>query len=125
METQSLYQRLGGSPGIARLVDDVVTAHAENPVIGARFRPYLEQPERLAVIKQNTCAFFEMGSGGPAQYKGRSMRDAHKGMNVSATEYMAAIDDIMDVLRRHGADEETQKDVLAIAYSLKTEIVHL
>jgi hypothetical protein len=29
------------------------------------------------------------------------------------------------VLRRHNIDEETQKDVLAIAYSLKGEIVHV
>jgi hemoglobin len=46
-------------------------------------------------------------------------------MNISAAEYVAALDDILAVLRRHGIDEQTQKDVLAIAYSLKGEIVHV
>jgi hemoglobin len=123
--TPSLFQRLGGTQGIAAIVDDIVVAHCENPIIRARFLPIAAQPERLAVIKQHTVSFFEMGSGGPATYSGRSMRDAHKGMNVSGEEYLAAIDDIMNVLRKRQVDEQTQKDVLAIAYSLKDDIVRV
>lgn len=123
--TQTLFQRLGGSAGIARIVDDIVIAHLENPAIRARFLPYLEHPDRVASIKKHTCDFFEAGSGGPTAYGGRSMREAHRGMNISATEYVAAVDDILRVLRKHELDEQTQKDVLAIAYSLKDEILHL
>lgn len=121
----SLFQRLGGSSGIAKLVDDIVAAHLRNPLIQARFLPVAQQPERLAAAKGHLRAFLEMGSGGQAQYTGRSMPDAHRGMNISATEYVAAIDDILGVLRANAIDEQTQKDVLAIAYSLKDEIVHL
>jgi hemoglobin len=53
------------------------------------------------------------------------MRDTHRGMNINEAEYMATIDDILAALRKHGIDEQTQKDVLAIAYSLKGEILHL
>ena len=121
----SLYERLGASAGIAALVEDIVAAHMANPTIRARFLPYAADPDRLRVIKQHLCAFLEAGSGGPARYSGRSMPDAHRGMNISAGEYMAAIDDILEVLRKHRIDEQTQKDVLAIAYSLKADIVHL
>lgn len=121
----SLFQRLGGTAGINRLVEDIVALHMENPIIKARFRPVLETPDRLAVIKGHLCAFLEMGSGGVAQYKGRDMRTAHKGMNISAAEYMAAVDDILVALKKHSIDEETQKDVLAIAWSLKPDIMHL
>lgn len=125
METKSLYERLGSSAGIRRLVDEIVVLHMENPVIRARFRPLLESPERLEVIKGHLCSFLEEGSGGVQKYTGRSMRDAHRGMNVSEAEYMATIDDIMAALRKCDIDAQTQKDVLAIAYSLKPEIVHL
>ncbi len=125
MDSKSLFERLGSAPGISKLVDDIVVAHMENPVIGPRFRPILEEPERLAVIKKHTCAFLAMGSGGPADYKGRSMRDAHRGMNIQEAEYMAAIDDILGVLKKNGHDEGTQKDVLAIAYSLKGDILRV
>jgi hemoglobin len=121
----SLYERLGRSAGIRALVDDIVQAHMENPAIRARFLPYASDPERLEVLAAHLRAFLEAGSGGPAQYAGRTMRDAHRGMNISEQEYMAAIDDILAVLERHHIDEETRKDVLAIAYSLKGEILRL
>jgi hemoglobin len=38
---------------------------------------------------------------------------------------MAVTDDILTALRKHRIDEQTQKDVLAIAYSLKGDILHL
>ena len=124
-ETQTLYQRLGGSSGINALVADIVALHMENPVIRARFRPYLETPEKLEITKKHLCAFLEAGSGGAAQYTGRTMQDTHRGMNISEAEYMAALDDILAALRKGGIDDQTQKDVLAIAYSLKGEILHL
>lgn len=120
---QSLYQRLGEIDGIRKLVDDVVEAHMHNPVIQARFLPYRDRPEDLANAKKHLTDFFAAGAGGPIDYTGRSLLDAHRGMNISAGEYMAATDDIMDQLERHGIDEETRKDVLAIAFALKDEII--
>lgn len=125
MANASLFERLGGSSGIVALADEIVALHMENPVIKARFRPYLETPDRLAVLKKHLCMFLESGSGGHGQYTGRSMRDAHRGMNVSAAEYVAALDDILAGMKKRGLDEQTQKDVLAIAYSLKGEIVNV
>jgi hemoglobin len=123
MQTATLFQRLGGTQGISAIVDDIVVAHMENPTVRARFLPILAQPERLSVIKAHTVNFLATGSGGAATYEGRSMRDAHQGMNISGEEYMAVIDDIMGVLAKRELDEQTRKDVLAIAYSLKNEIV--
>jgi truncated hemoglobin YjbI len=37
----------------------------------------------MDAIRKHLCAFLEAGSGGTAQYTGRSMRDAHRGMNIS------------------------------------------
>ena len=122
---KTLYQRLGESQGITALVDDIVEAHMRNPVIKARFLPYKERPDYLAQVKKHLCDFFASGSGGPEQYTGRDMLSAHRGMNISEAEYMAATDDILAALRKRQIDEQTQKDVLAIAYSLKGEILHV
>lgn len=125
MKGNSLFERLGSSSGINALVEDIVALHMENPVIRARFRPYLETPDKLAATKKHLCAFLEAGSGGTAQYTGRTMQDTHRGMNINEAEYMAVTDDILTVLRKHHIDEQTQKDVLAIAYSLKGDILHV
>jgi len=121
--TTTLYARLGGDSGIARLVDDIVDRHMRNPAIRARFAVYETGSPRLESIKGHTRAFLSAGGGGPAEYTGRGMPDAHRGMNISEAEYVAAMDDILDALDAQGMDSETRKDVLAIAYSLKGEIL--
>lgn len=123
-ETATLYERLGRAEGIAAIVDDVIEAHMQHPAIKVRFAPYKSDPARLAELKQHLCRFLGAGSGGPDVYSGRTMPEAHRGMNISEREYMAALDDIVQTLQQHGVDEQTQKDVLAIAYGLKDEIMH-
>jgi hemoglobin len=122
-ETTTLYERLGGTPGITSIVDDVIEAHMNNTAISARFKPYLDHPERLEKIRQHTIDFFTAGSGGSIEYNGRDMQTTHQGMNISAAEYMHVIDDIMKVLEKHHIDEESKKDVLAIVWSLKETII--
>ena len=118
-----LFERLGGIEGIRKIVDDVVEAHMKNPAICARFLPYKEQPEKLAVIKQHTVEFFSAGSGGAVNYTGKDMPTTHKGMNINQAEYMCVVDDILLVLDQHKATDDTKKDVLAILWSLKDMII--
>ena len=125
METTSLFERLGRSSGIERIVDEVATRHLQNPVIAARFRPFVEQPQKLQELKVHLARFLEMGSGGPQRYAGRDMRSAHRGMNISPAEYMAAMDDILAALAHMGIDEPTRKDVLAMAWALKGDIINV
>jgi hemoglobin len=75
---KTLFERLGGRPGISMIVDDTVDAHMKNPVVNARFLPYLENPARLAKIKQHTVDFFIAGSGGPGVYSGRDSSNPAK-----------------------------------------------
>lgn len=122
-EQTSLFERLGGTEGITAIIDDAVATHSKNPVIAARFLPYNEQPERLAVIKEHFVEFVSSGTGGPQEYTGRDMVTAHTGMNISPAEFMAVVDDLMMVLDQHNIDEQTKKDMLYISWSLKGMIV--
>lgn len=119
----SLYERLGGEEGITQIVDEAVAMHGQNPTIAARFLPYNEEPERLAKIKKHTVMFFSAGSGGSQKYTGRDMPTTHGGMNISAAEYMAVVDDILLVLDNKNIDDQSKKDVLAILWSLKGHIM--
>ncbi|MEE4259274.1 MAG: group 1 truncated hemoglobin [Bacteroidales bacterium] len=122
---KSLYERLGSANGISKLVDDIVNAHMENPSIQARFIPLKDDPEKLERIKKHTRQFLGAGSGGPEIYEGQVMPAAHRGMNVSEAEYMHTIDDIMASLDKNNIDQQSKNEVLAIAYSLKEQIVRL
>ncbi|WP_282042207.1 group I truncated hemoglobin [Halomonas alimentaria] len=125
MCSATLYQRLGGESGISALVDDIVEAHMRNPTVQARYLPARDDPVHFEELKGHLRDFLSAGSGGPAEYRGRSMPEAHRGMNVNETEYLAVMDDIQRVLERHGVDEQTRQEMLGITYSLKEEILHL
>ena len=68
--------------------------------------------------------FIGSGTGGPQEYKGLSMLEAHKGMNVNEAEFVAVLDDILEAMTKHGIGEREKADMLAIAYSMKDDIVH-
>lgn len=117
----SLYERLGGATGIARIVDDLIDAHLRNPLIKARF----ENVSDLAHAKKMACDFFGAGCGGPEKYTGKDMRAAHKGMNISEQEFIAVVDDILFALQKNGIDEQTRNEVLVILYSMKGDIIRV
>lgn len=117
----TLYERLGKGDGIRRIVDHTMAAHLANPVIKSRF----EGIKDLDHAKAMAWGFFCAGSGGPEPYAGRDMREAHRHMNISEQEYLAGCDDILLALDKSGMDQETRKDVLAILYSLKDDIIRV
>ncbi len=125
LETVTLYERLGGAAGIRRIVDGTVAAHMKNPLIGHRFQPYADRPERVEEIKQHTCEFFAAGSGGPDNYSGRTMAEAHRGMEIDAAEYDAATDDILSTMKALSYNAETRAEVGDILRSLKPEITYV
>ncbi len=121
--SKSLFDRLGGRNGISEIVDDTLENHMNNANVNARFLHFKEKPEQLAIIKNHTIDFFQAGSGGPNNYKGKDMVTAHSGMNISPTEYMHVVDDIFMALDKNAIDEDSKKDVLSILWSLKEMII--
>ena len=125
LKTATLYERLGAAAGIRRIVDGMVDRHQENPAIKPRFTPYIGQAERVEQIKQHYCTLFEEHSNGPRAYDGRSMAETHRGMNIDETEYMAAMDDIIETMKSLGHAEDTCKEIAAILYGLKDGIIRV
>ncbi|MEH6628311.1 MAG: hypothetical protein V7739_17850 [Motiliproteus sp.] len=46
-------------------------------------------------------------------------------MNISETEYLAVIDDILAALDSNGVGDQEKQEVLMIAYSIKGEVLHV
>jgi hemoglobin len=120
-EPVSLYERLGRFDGITRIVHDVMNNHLANPVVAPRFQAVkdLDHAKKMAV------EFFCVGCGGPESYTGRDLLEAHKGMNISEQEYMAAMDDILSALEKNDIDPGTRGEVTAVLYSLKNNIIRV
>ena len=115
---KSLYERLGGTEGITQIASDLVDIHMSNPAIATRFTN--SDPNKL---KNGAATFFIAGSGGPGVYKGKDMLTTHKGMNISAHEFLATLDDVLEALQKNNVDQREQEEVLFVLYSMKPDIV--
>ena len=115
---KSLFERLGGNEGIIAIASDIVDNHLANKAIANRFAK-----SNIEAIKNAAATFFIAGTGGENVYKGKDMLAAHKGMNISATEFMAVLDDALAALKKNNIGQREQEEVLFIFYSMRSEIV--
>ncbi|WP_076540690.1 group 1 truncated hemoglobin [Shewanella sp. UCD-KL21] len=116
--SNSLYERLGGSAGIESIANDLVDLHMANPTIAPRFA----KSDPVA-LKNAAATFFIAGTGGPSVYKGKDMLSVHKGMNISAAEFMAVLDDALQAFEMNNISQRDQEQALYILYSMRSDIV--
>ncbi len=116
--SESLYDRLGGTEGITAIANDVVDNHLANEAIAPRFAN-----ADVAALKKGAATFFITGTGGPNVYEGKDMLATHKGMNISATEFMAVLDDALNAMQKNNVGQREQEEVLYVLYSMRSEIV--
>ncbi|MFA8436725.1 MAG: group 1 truncated hemoglobin [Marinifilaceae bacterium] len=116
----TLYERLGGTEGITKIANDVVDIHFANPAIATR---YINAKSDIAAIKKGAATFFIAGTGGPDVYKGKDMLTTHRGMNISESEFVTVLDDVLKALNRNNIGQREQEEVLFVLYSMKKEIV--
>lgn len=115
---ESLFERLGGIEGITHIANDVIDNHLANKSIATRF-----SNSDIPKIKNAAATFFISGTGGPNVYKGKDMLAAHKGMNISATEFMSVLDDALSALKKNNIEQREQEEVLFVLYSMHSQIV--
>lgn len=114
----SLYDRLGGAPAIAALVDDGLATIAADPRINQRFaRTPLDRLHGSMV--EFVCA----RTGGPCTYSGRNMADAHEGMRITDAEFDALVQDLAKAFDRLRVPAREQGELLAALGRLRNAIV--
>lgn len=116
--TTSLFSRLGGNKGITTITSDLVENHIRNAAIANRFTE-----SDIPAMKNAAATFMIAGTGGENIYQGKDMLSAHKGMNISATEFMAVLDDALEALEKNGIGLREQEEVLYILYSMRSSVV--
>ena len=120
----SLYQRLGGVYPIATVVDDFIDRIIVDPRLHSN-RMVDEAHHRVppAGFKYLVTEMVCWATGGPQRYTGRSMRDSHKDLKISATEWDAFLDDFQQTLNKFNVPQAEQAELKAIVASTRADIV--
>ena len=117
---KTLFERLGGLDAITAVVEDFRDRVAQDDRISLKFaRTDLGRLRKMLI--DQVCE----ATGGPCQYNGRSMKQAHGGMKVTTGEFNALVEDLVATLKQFKVPSREQDELLAILGPLKSDIVEV
>ncbi len=120
----SLYDRLGGVYNIATVVDDLIDRVMVDPRLNAN--PRVDEAHHRVSAAGFKFLVTEMlcwAAGGPQQYSGRSMGDAHRDLMITEAEWQAFMDDVQQTLDKFAVPQPERQEVIAIVESTKEAII--
>lgn len=121
---ESLYKRLGGVYNIAAVVDDFIDRLLSDPLIIAN-QNIVSAIGKITKpgLKYQLTEWFCQTAGGPQKYNGRSMKEAHQGLNISEAQWQAMIRDFLATLAKFNIKTLDQNELIVIVGGTKNDIV--
>src|SRR5438093_4172617 len=116
----SLYDRLGGLDAITAVVDSFVARCAGDDRINGKFGR-TDVPRLKKMLVDQVCE----ATGGPSTYTGRGMRETHDGMEVTAGEFDALVQDLVATLDEFDVPAAEQEELLGLLGPMRDEIVEV
>ena len=113
-----LYDRLGGKEAITAVVDDFVANVAADTRINPRF-----VKTDISRLKQMLVDQICQATGGPCTYTGKSMLDAHRGMNITEAEFNALVEDLTRSLDKFKVPDREKTELLTALAAMKGDVV--
>ena len=121
---QSLYDRLGGLAPISVVVSDFIDALVPDAVLNAN--PAIDAARKhvpAPYLKYHVTALVCQATGGPCQYQGRAMKEAHAHLNITEREWGRMVTIFKEILAKHKVPAQESEELLAIVGSTKADIV--
>jgi hemoglobin len=114
----TLYDRLGGQPAVAKVVDDFVAIVIKDERINKRFEN-IDGANLKKQLNDQICN----ASGGGCEYKGKDMKTAHTGMKITDAEFDALVEDLVKALKDNGVKDAEIQELGGALEKLRPEIV--
>jgi len=117
----TLYKRLGGYDALAAVTDDFVGRLAGDPSIGRFFAGH--STDSLKRIRQLVVDQLCFATGGPCVYIGRDTKTTHAGLGITEKDWETSVKHLVATLEKFNVPAEEKEEVLALASTLKKDIV--
>jgi hemoglobin len=124
MAERSLYERIGGVNAIAMVVDRFSDEIVKNPKLNVN--PQLKawnQTGQLPGLKFMRTLWLCQQAGGPFEYTGRELSEAHLGLHITPDEFDEVGAEIARALDHFNVPEREKGEVLAAIVARKAEVV--
>lgn len=115
----SVYERIGGEAAVNAAVDIFYRKVLADDRI-SQFFDTVDMEAQAAKQK----AFLTMAFGGPNNYTGKDMREAHKHMNLNETHFDAVVENLAATLTELGVADSDIAEIAAVASSVKDDVLN-
>lgn len=115
----SVYQALGGQPGLVKLMDDFVPRLMADP----RLQPFFKD-SNLTNLKEQLVSQLCMVSGGPCKYAGADMKSVHADFEIRKGDFNALVEVLQQAMDAQGIAFRAQNRLLARLAPMHRDIIN-
>lgn len=115
----SLYERIGGVPAITAAVDRFY----ERVLADSELKDFFNGVS-MSRLKAHQFAFLSQALGGPKQYSGASMRDAHSRLPIEQRHFDSVAVHLVETLRELTVSEDIIGAIASALTPLSEQIVN-
>jgi hemoglobin len=114
----TLFADMGGQAGIDKIVEVSVDNYLADPRISKIF----DESNMDRIRAQFKVQFCQI-AGGPCEYKGHGMAEAHKGLRLTNAHFNAVVEDLQAAMDKVGIPFTVQNRFLARLAPMQRDVV--
>ena len=115
---ETLYDKYGGEDTIRALVEEFYTRVLSD----GELAPFFQEVD-MGRLKRHQALFISQALGGPKQYDGREMTEAHQGLNITGAQFEAVAGHLHGALSTLDVEAEDIQAILEVVGSLREQVV--
>lgn len=100
-DSRSDYERVGGGPAVAQVVDSFYRRVLADPALAPFFAGI-----DMARLRRHQVLLISQVLGGPAEYDGRELRAAHEPLGISDGDFDRVVAHLVTALRDAGVPDD-------------------
>jgi hemoglobin len=125
MSEQSLYERIGGVNALAMVVDRFSDEIVKNPKLNVNHAlKEWNESRQLPGLKFMRTLWLCQVAGGPFEYTGKQMGEAHNDLHITAEEFDEVGVEIANALDHFNVPEREKREVLAAMVAQKANLIN-
>jgi hemoglobin len=117
-QSTSLFETVGGTETLKIAVDRFY----ERVLADAQLRHYFDGVD-IPRVKRHQVLLFSQVLGGPAQYAGRALGEAHAGLDITGADYDRVVEHLVGTLGDLGVDSSVVSAVEGVVADVRPDIV--
>jgi hemoglobin len=114
----SIYDQIGGEEALITVVDDFYERVLADPQLAGFFAG-----SNMSRLKGKQVEFFAAALGGPDEYSGLSMKDAHRGRGIGQIHFDLVAKHLSESLVDAGVPDEIVDTIIGTIAPLSDDIV--